>query len=152
MAVRADGESRRLVELKAVDGAYPLFGAVELEGTSDIEAALAALQPDLFGAAVSPRLMTRLDLEIGDEFKIGEARLQVTSILVATPDRSNQGFELGPPVLISTDAMEATDLLQPGSLTRFHYRADLADQTDVGALDSQRQRGVSGRRMAHPVH
>ena len=133
MAVRADGEARRLVELKAVDDLYPLYGTVELEGETDIETALTRIEPGLFGAAVSARLLSRLDLSLGDRFTIGEADFQVTSVLVTTPDRSNQGFELGPPVLISTAAMEATDLLQPGSLTRFHYRADLPNTADVQA-------------------
>ncbi len=129
MAVREDGASRRLVELKAVDSAYPLYGRADLAGGADLAASLAPVEPGVFGSAVSPRLMTRLDLAVGDRFKIGEARLQVTSELVSVPDQGSQGFELGPPVVISMTAMEATGLIQPGSLIRYHYRVDVPEGT-----------------------
>lgn len=127
MAVRADGASRKLVELKAVDSAYPLYGQAELAAGADLAASLAPVEADVFGAAVSPRLMTRLDLGIGDRFKIGTANLQVTAELLTVPDRGSQGFELGPPVVISMTAMEATGLIQPGSLIRYHYRVDVPE-------------------------
>ncbi|MDJ0684321.1 MAG: FtsX-like permease family protein [Alphaproteobacteria bacterium] len=136
MAVRADGEGRRLVELKAVDDTYPMHGAVELAQQetpgADLDSVLAP-RGDAFGAAVSSRLLTRLDLDLGDRFKIGEADFIVAAELLSTPDRGNQGFELGPPVVISMPALEATDLLQPGSLIRFHYRIDLPADQDLGA-------------------
>ncbi len=43
MARRADGERRSLIELKAVDGAYPLYGEVALAPTQNVADALALI-------------------------------------------------------------------------------------------------------------
>ncbi len=127
MAVREDGESRRLVELKAVDSLYPLFGSVTLGSDQPLESTLASAEPGVFGAAVSPRLLDRLEMGIGDRFRVGSALFEVKSTLDSVPDRGNQGFELGPPVMVPFAGLEASGLIQPGSQIRFHYRIDLAE-------------------------
>src|SRR5947209_8080463 len=58
MARAADGQTA-LVEVKAVDEAYPLFGAVALEPAGDLSAAIAQ-RDGAFGAAVDPALLARL--------------------------------------------------------------------------------------------
>src|SRR4051794_21934892 len=63
MARTASGDSA-LVEIKAVDAAYPLFGTVALEPAGALDAALAA-QDGVYGAAVDPALLARLDLKVG---------------------------------------------------------------------------------------
>src|SRR3954465_13616287 len=55
---RADDQTA-LVEIKAVDSAYPLFGTVALEPAGDLSAALAP-RDGVFGAAVDPALLARL--------------------------------------------------------------------------------------------
>lgn len=142
MAVRDDGAARRLVELKAVDALYPLYGSVSLgsvlEGFEDAEIKTVLADRDgVYGAAVSTRLLTRLNMAVGDQFTIGEGKFFVAAELVSTPDQSNQGFELGPPVLISIAGLETTELLKPGSLIRFHYRVDVADDTAMAAWIEQ---------------
>src|SRR5271163_2587628 len=59
MARTAEGKLA-LVEAKAVDAAYPLYGAVVAEGDGDAAslASLLARQGDVFGAVVDPALLT----------------------------------------------------------------------------------------------
>ena len=64
MARTADGR-RTLVEIKAVDAAYPLYGAVALDRRHAAREALAE-RDGVYGAAVDPALLTRLDLKPGD--------------------------------------------------------------------------------------
>jgi len=64
MARTADGRSS-LVELKAVDDDYPLFGTVATDPMSPLPGLLAQ-RGGAFGAAVDPALLTRLDLKAGD--------------------------------------------------------------------------------------
>jgi putative ABC transport system permease protein len=126
MARTGDGRTA-LVEVKAVDGAYPLFGAAKLDPAMPLGDALAA-RDGVFGAAVDPLLLARLDLKPGARLTIGNATIEIRAALTGEPDRlSAGGFGLGPRLMISADALRATGLLQPGSQVRWHYRLRLAD-------------------------
>jgi putative ABC transport system permease protein len=115
-----------LVELKAVDGAYPLFGAVATNPALPLST-LFARQSDAFGAAVDPALLTRLDLKLGDRITIGSAAIELRAVLTAEPDKLAGGIGFGPRVLISEEALRTSGLLQPGSIVRWQYRLRLSD-------------------------
>ena len=74
MARAAEGETA-LVEIKAVDAAYPLFGNVALEPAGDLADALAQ-RDGVYGAAVDPALLARLNLERGARITVGGAAAQ----------------------------------------------------------------------------
>ena len=71
----ADGRST-LVEVKAVDANYPLFGTVVTDPAMPL-AALFAQNGGAFGAAVDPTLLTRLDLKTGDRITHRQCRDRV---------------------------------------------------------------------------
>ncbi|MCA3595767.1 MAG: ABC transporter permease, partial [Methylobacterium sp.] len=143
MARSASDEST-LVEIKAVEQAYPVAGKVGLEGPNgtkpaDLHALLAPDASGLAGLVVDPLLTGRLGIGIGDRLRIGEAEFRIAAHLLSEPDKLSGGFGFGPRVLMSTEAMRRTGLIQPGSLTRFSYRLDLgiADEARLAAaLDS----------------
>lgn len=136
MAIRADGEDRRLVELKAVDDAYPLYGSLTLSEGASLEA-LRVEDGPVWPMIAAPQLAERLSLSDGDRVTIGEATFALSGIVRDEPDRSTQAFNLGPRILIPLAALPATELEQPGSLIRYHYRIALAPDTDVGAWIGQ---------------
>ena len=113
-AVRSD--QRTLVELKAVDGAYPLHDSVRLGDGTELDAAL-AVRKGIFGAAVDAQALIRLEAEIGDRLDIGEASFEIRAVIEREPDRATDGLTLGPRVMIALDALPATRLVQPGSHT-----------------------------------
>ncbi len=121
MANRLDATDRRLVELKAVDGAYPLVGNVVLRGGRPLADALER-RDDAHGLVASESLLNRLGLTIGDRLTIGDATLEITGVLIHEPDRATRGIQLGPRVIVSRAALEATQLLQPGALSQYYYR------------------------------
>jgi putative ABC transport system permease protein len=125
MAHAQDGRTA-LVEIKAVDGAHPLYGTVELDPAQPL-AALLAQRTDTFGAAADPALLARLDLKIGAIIRLGQASIEIRAALASEPDKLAGGIGFGPRLLISEDALRATGLLQPGSLVRWHYRLHLPD-------------------------
>ena len=131
-----------LVELKAVDGAYPLFGTAVTQPKMPLQAALAQTD-DAFGAAVDPALLTRLNLKTGDRIAIGNAVIAVRATLTDEPDQLSGGIGFGPRVLISDAALRASGLVQPGSLVRWQYRLRLpaaaASDADVAAVEKQAQ-------------
>lgn len=121
MARRTDGTERRLVEVKAVDDAYPLVGAVILEDGEALEDALAP--SDGRPAAVVERaLLQRLDLSPGDLLSIGDAEFRIAAVLASEPDRATRGIQLGPRVIMTAEGLHASGLLKPGSLSEYHYR------------------------------
>ncbi len=125
MARAVDGRLA-LVELKAVDGRYPMLGELTLDPAGPV-ADLLAERDGAFGAAVDPTLLARLDLKVGDRVTIGTATFQIRSVVDAEPDRLASGLGFGPRFLISEAALRATGLLQPGSLVRWLYRVKLPD-------------------------
>ena len=131
MARRLDGGKQRLVELKGVDGSYPLYGGLDLRDGADLGAALKK-EDGRWGAVVDPRVLQHLDLTLGGTFKIGGAEFVVTAILDREPDRGTQAFRLGPRVIVSKAATAATRLIQPGSLIRYQYRLALPPEEVLG--------------------
>ncbi len=136
MARAGDGRLA-LVELKAVDGAYPMLGELTLDPKMPV-ADLLAERDGAFGAAADSTLLARLDLKIGDRVTVGSATFQIRSVIDAEPDKLAGGVGLGPRFLVSEGALRATQLLQPGSLVRWIYRLRLpnnaADDRAAAAL------------------
>ena len=118
MARDENGAHRSLVELKAVDGAYPLVDRARLEDGTTLADALAS-----GGAAVEEGLLDRLGIGIGDGIRIGAALLTVRGVLVREPDRLTGGISLGPRLMMDHASLQETQLVQPGTLVRHRYRA-----------------------------
>ena len=118
---RRDGGEAALVEVKAVDESWPRLGAAVLSPAMAVADALAA-RDGVFGAAVEDALLARLKLAVGDRIEIGEAQFVIRATIVSEPDRLAGGIGIGPQVLISQAALDATRLVQPGSLVRWTTR------------------------------
>ena len=142
MARTGDGRSA-LVELKAVDAAYPLYGTVATNPSTDL-ASLLARRNEAFGAVADPALLARLDLAPGAHLMLGGATIAITAVLASEPDKLAGGIGFGPRLIVSEEALRATGLLQPGSLVRWHYRlrlpasaSDAAAQAVIDAANAQ---------------
>ena len=109
-----------LVELRGVDDAWPLVGRLRLQP--------GALAPHPHGrqVAVAPLLAERLGVRVGGALRIGTARLTVIGLIADEPDRLGAGFSLGPTAIVDMAGLDATGLVQPGSLYESRYRLLLA--------------------------
>ncbi|MEJ8574791.1 ABC transporter permease [Microbaculum marinum] len=139
MARTPDGEAQTLIELKAVDDAYPLFGAFEVDGGGNLHD-LIARRDGRAGLVADAGLAERLGIGVGDPVSIGNAEFALTGLIALEPDRLGSGLGWGPRVVISTEALESTGLIQPGSLVRWHDRLALAGDAsaaDVAAIEEQ---------------
>ena len=131
MARRPGTETSVLVELKAVDGRYPLFGRVETRGGDGAPVPLAEALAQAgggWGALVDPALAERLELKEGDSLAIGGITLEVRGTIEREPDRAGSGGPFGfwPRVLVSLDALAASELVREGSLVYHQYAVRLA--------------------------
>ena len=123
-------ENPLLVELKAVDEPYPLYGALQLEPALAIEEALAE-RDGLWGVAVEPSVAARLEAGVGDIITLGDARYRLAAILRVEPDKAAQGLTFGPTVMLRHGALERSGLLRPGSLVHHHYRIALPAEGSI---------------------
>ena len=123
LLVAPSGE-RTLIELKAVDAAWPLVGTAETAPAQPIAAALAN-RDGHFGLLADPLVLDRLGLKTGDLARLGTATLRVAGALTTEPDRVATPSIFGPRVLISRAALARTGLIAPGTMARYAIRATL---------------------------
>ena len=128
MARLPDGSDTQLVELKGVDASYPLYGRFTLENGRTVSA------PAPQEIYVTPALMQRLSLKVGDTIAFGEGNFVISGIIAEEPDRLSEGLSLGPVAITSLDSLRATRLIQPGSLFESKYRLKLPAAADPSAI------------------
>jgi putative ABC transport system permease protein len=139
----APGGARRLVELRGVDRAYPLAGAVTIRGAPSLAAALER-RDGLWGAAVEQTLLDKLGLKIGDRFMAGNVPMRVGAVLDSEPDRLSRGFQLGPRVLTRAGALEQGGFLQPGLPFAETVRISLKPNVELAAAKADVRKTMRG--------
>lgn len=133
MARLADGSDQTLVEVKAVDSLYPLYGLFAAEPALPLDEILVETD-GIHGAAAADILFDRLGLSIGDRVSLGNAEFELRAQVVSEPDAISDGFGLAPRLLVSLDGLRASGLIQPGSLVEHAYKVKLPEQTSEAAL------------------
>jgi len=121
MARKPDGSDQALVEVKAVDDTYPLYGTFVAEPNYPLHALLSG-QSGTYGAVAAPILLERLGLSIGDEVLLGNVILNITGTVKTEPDAVSEGFSFAPRLLVSREALKASGLIQTGSLVEHVYK------------------------------
>jgi putative ABC transport system permease protein len=122
MLYSVKGPERTLVELKAVDRRWPMFGAAGLTPAQNIHDVLACEEDGVCGAAAEQSLLDRLHVKRGDLMKLGNTTLRLMAVSDSEPDRISGGFALGPHLLVSTAALPKSGLIGVGSLVDYDYR------------------------------
>lgn len=132
---RAQDGGRTLINLKAVDDLYPLYGTLSFEPPLPKDQ-LFAKQNGLWGAAVKDPVLTRLGLKIGDTVKVGQTQFQIRALLAEEPDNISgaRAITYGPRFLVSSDSLEETGLVRRGAQITWEYRLRLPPETDLKAF------------------
>ena len=147
------GEQLQLVQLKAVDDAYPLRGQLLIAATAAAPPLTVAHGPPPGEVWAEAKLLDQLHLNIGATLTIGSAHLRLTRILVLEPDRGSDLFSIAPRVLMHYADLAATGLIVPGS--RVSYTTLLAGRAELvsryrAALELRRGDSVQDPRSARP--
>lgn len=124
MAGGSDVTQRRLAEMKAVDGQYPLYGTLELSPPMPLSDALAE-RGGRWGAVAEEGLLDLLGLEVGSPITVGAREYELRGVIIREPDRSMGLANFGPRLMVAQDSVEGTGLLLPGSLVQYRYRLRL---------------------------
>lgn len=119
-----DGRFLR-VELQTLDALYPLYGELVLAPSRQL-ADITAFADGHWGVAIDPVLAERLEIGIGDRVYIGSLEMEVRALVISQPDRSLNADWRGTPVLLSADALQASELIQPGSRLDYEYRVRIS--------------------------
>ena len=133
MARPPDGEAL-LVNLRAVDDSWPLYGEALLEPALAIDSALAK------GVIVDRDFLDSSGLAVGSSFSLGDAVVPVVALLVDEPDRASAPFRLGPRVIVSLDVLESAGIAGAGSLVRHLVRVRLSDSGKLRGTVADLQR------------
>ena len=136
MAREMTGDRRTLVEIKMVDGAYPLFGRLKTSPSAPNED-LFDRRDGIWGAVADSALLRKLGTKVGGLLRIGENTYQIRGTIDVEPDRLSgaRALQLGPRVIASRDSLADSGLIQPGSQVWYFYRVRLKDGD---SLDSWR--------------
>ncbi len=126
MARTADASDQLLIDIKAVDGSYPMVGQlVTTNGKS--------LAPG--SIIVDPLLLDRLDLSVGDPLVIGVKQFTIADSIANEPDALASGLAFGPRVIMGLDDLGETNLLQPGVIVRWITRVKMEGSPSLAQID-----------------
>lgn len=133
--VRApEAPTTRMVELRAVESAFPLYGTMTLQEGTYSHGLLAGR-----GALVRPELLAQLDVRAGDEIQIGTERFQIRGVIASEPGRDLGAFSLGSRVFIDLADLPATGLLAFGSRASYEL---LLEVPGPGGVSERRDPGT----------
>lgn len=141
----------RQVDVRGVDGRFPLVGAVTLAGGPATLAEALAKRGGVWGIAATEKLLKDFSLKVGDRFQLGDRDVEVRAQLMDEPDR------IGPPggieahALVSLDALKEWEVLGTGRLFRSAYRLTL-DAGVAATLEAEAKEkwGRTGLRYRGP--
>jgi putative ABC transport system permease protein len=123
------GGQTRIVQVRALEGAFPFYGRV-VTTPAGVFAKLSGADY----AVLENTLLAQFGLRVGDPVRIGEATFTIAGALEKMPGESPAVAMLAPRVYIPLGALGRTRLIQPGSLVRYRAWYKLPATVDVEAL------------------
>lgn len=116
MVLFPKSQGTRLVQVRALEGKYPYYGAIE---TSPVNAA------DGFRsrreALVDKTLMLQFNAHLGDPIRVGEVEFKIAGIIEKTPGQTGVTAAVAPVVYIPFKYLDQTGLLKKGSRIGYYY-------------------------------
>ncbi|MGH6775210.1 ABC transporter permease [Brucella tritici] len=142
MARMPDGSDQSLVEVKAVDAAYPLYGELKVQPQQSL-ADMTGEKDGIYGAAVAQDFLNRMDLSLGAKVLLGSQTFELRGLIESEPDLLSSGFNFAPRFLVSLDGLRASGLIQPGSLVDHIYKVALPDGAPDAAIAEVRRQAAA---------
>lgn len=115
-SMASKGSSTALIDIEAVPENYPFYGWIELQNRGRIY----GKDPKQLDAKneiwVSPDILLRLQAKIGDSIQIGESTFTITDVIQDSSSASLGSASVAPRAIIGASQLEATGLIQKGSM------------------------------------
>jgi putative ABC transport system permease protein len=109
-AGNASPAKARMVELRAVQDAFPLYGTLSLRNATYSHALLEG-----HGVLVRPELLVQLGAQVGDRLLIGTQSFEIRGVIDKEPGRNAGSFSFGSRIFIDYADLASTGLLSFGS-------------------------------------
>ncbi len=123
----------RLVEIRAIDSSFPLYGQIVLAGVGPVGPAERA-RLGAGGAWVDPLLLAQLGVEVGDVLKIGTAKFEIQHRVARDTGRMGGDFGVAPRIYISLSRLETTGLITAGGLASYRHLVRFAEDRDSESI------------------
>ena len=125
-SAQEQGGNSKLVALKSVEPGYPLRGTLRIaDGPGNPDRPARGI-PAPGAVWVDAQLLDALGISVGDSLLLGERSLQVQAIIVIEPDRGAGFMNFSPRVMLNSQDLASTALVQPAS--RVNYRLAVAGE------------------------
>lgn len=113
--VLSNGDQFQLVSVRALDGKFPLKGTIEIAEKPFSDGKVQQSQPQAGTIWLEPRVLSILEVEVGDTIDFGSIQLTVDGVIVAAPGQASEVFNVAPKVLINSADVEKANIIQAGS-------------------------------------
>jgi putative ABC transport system permease protein len=134
MALFPKKQATRLVFVQAIDDQYPLYGKLTTNPANALAQFRQGGSPQIL---VDKTVLLQFALEPGDSVKVGNVMFQIAGEITALPGRPGFAAAVAPVVLIPSEYLQATELLQRGSRVTYTWLLRWDDNAGVNALAEQ---------------
>ncbi|MEX0998279.1 MAG: FtsX-like permease family protein [Flavobacteriaceae bacterium] len=122
-------EGTKLVQVRGIEGGFPFYGSIE----TDPPAAANSYKAE-GGALLDATVMLQLNLKPGDSINIGNITIPISGSLVSIPGSTAVFSSVAPPVVLSYDLIEKTELVQMGSRVKYDFYFVAEEELDLRKL------------------
>ncbi len=133
MAFFPKADNARLTQIRAQEGGFPYYGVLET-----VPANAKSTLDEGDNALVDDGLMMQFGVDVGDSVKIGQVTYMITGRLISIPGESIAQGIAGPRIFIPLRTLEATGLVQRGSIVS-HVRYVKLEDGSAEALSSLKE-------------
>src|SRR5688572_1470951 len=123
------GNGSRLVQVRALQGAFPYYGKLE---TTPVNAHQTFRNHR--GALLDRALLLQYDAKPGDSVQIGEMTFVIEGALMKAPGQTGLSASIAPVVYIPMQYLDQTGLMQKGSRISYRYYLKFNKPVDTDAL------------------
>ena len=121
-SVLLENQQMLLASVKAVSQGYPLRGYLKTRFADADEESQMTQGPEPGTVWVENRVLSALQVKLGDSLTIGEKTLTVSRILSYEPDKRGDFYSFSPRVMMHQQDLQATGVIQPGSHVHYFYQ------------------------------
>jgi putative ABC transport system permease protein len=129
MVLFAKNNGTRLIQVRALEGAFPYYGSLE---TSPVSAGMSFRSKQQ--ALVDETLMLQYGAKTGDSIKVGAVTFAIAGKLLNAPGQTGFSASIAPIVYIPLQYLKQTGLTQKGSRISYHYFFKFDRTTDLQKL------------------
>lgn len=127
MIASPEGKTR-LAEVRAIEDRYPFYGQLRLQNSGAVRLENRPV------AWAYPELLPQLDMTLGQSIRLGEARFELSDVVLEDSGNSWRGISLAPRIYIGLGFVESTGLLKKGSTISHRRLYRLPESLDSEAL------------------